>query len=226
MRKYERKGMQKKRRYWKMIENTTTTTHCTIEAEHSSNATKNQEEASKVGTYIEKYQGDAKEILDAKRAGNEIIPVGNINDHQDNDLVQQNPQQQLDGVIRDDRSDCVVALAMYNYGKLLNEGTRTGNEQIEATGHAQAEKVGGENNASSPNQQRNFLQQINVGNRGVTSDGDDPDLVVQVSENFEQHSNLTIVASTCIMDVQNELPGDAICVSKSGNEQVHSTGDG
>lgn len=117
-------------------------------------------------------------------------------------------------------------LSKYNYGKLLNEGTRTSNEQIEATGHAQAEKVGGENNASSPNQQRNFMQQINVGNRGVTSDGDDPDLVVQVSENFEQHSNLTIVASTCIMDVQNELPGDAICVSKSGNEQVHSTGDG
>lgn len=76
------------------------------------NATKNQEEASKVGTYIEKYQGNAREILDAKRAGNEIIPVGNINDHQDNDLGQQNPQQQLDGVIRDDRSDCVVALAM------------------------------------------------------------------------------------------------------------------
>ncbi|WMV38999.1 hypothetical protein MTR67_032384 [Solanum verrucosum] len=154
---------------------------------------------------------DAREILDAKRAGNEIIPVGNINDHQDNDLVQQNPQQQLDGVIRDDRSDCVVALAMYNYGKLLNEGARTGNEQIEATGHAQAEKVGGENNASSPNQQRNFLQQINVGNRGVTSDGDDPDLVVQEMQFVYQNLGMSrqqLMSTRNDQNVEKDIVGE------------------
>ncbi|KAK6780409.1 hypothetical protein RDI58_022593 [Solanum bulbocastanum] len=54
-----------------------------------------------------------------------------------------------------------------------------GTEQLEATSHAQAEKFGGETNISSPNQQRNSLPQINVGNRGVTGDDHERDLVVQ-----------------------------------------------
>ncbi|KAF3667370.1 hypothetical protein FXO37_10053 [Capsicum annuum] len=100
--------------------------------------------------------------------------------------MQQNCQQPLNGVIRDvSQSDIIVALATgtntngvqigkelilaksndlelskNNSEKLLWEGTRSGNEQLEAVGYGQVEK---------------FSAKINVGKRGATRDGDKRD---------------------------------------------------
>ncbi|KAG5587554.1 hypothetical protein H5410_047988 [Solanum commersonii] len=79
------------------------------------------------------------------------------------------------------------------------KAARAGNEKLEATCHSQAEKFVGENNVSSPNQQRNSLPRINVGNRAVNRDDDERDLVVQLAtvaakpgESVgEEHTSLT-----------------------------------
>ncbi|PHT35752.1 hypothetical protein CQW23_23452 [Capsicum baccatum] len=63
-------------------------------------------------------------------------------------------------------------LSKNNSEKLLREGTRSGNEQLEVVGYGQDEKISGENNTSSPNQRRNFF----TANRGATEDGDERDL--------------------------------------------------
>ncbi|KAH0635830.1 hypothetical protein KY289_035745 [Solanum tuberosum] len=43
---------------------------------------------------------------------------------------------------------------------------------------------------------------------------------------WSNNSNLNVADSTCVGDVRNELTGDANCVSKSGNAQFQSIGDG
>ncbi|KAF3651709.1 hypothetical protein FXO37_17882 [Capsicum annuum] len=73
---------------------------------------------------------DAREILDAKRSGKELIQVVNkdqlVVDHQAN-FVQQNPQQQLDVVTRDVlQSDSIVALAIGSH----TNGVQIGKELI------------------------------------------------------------------------------------------------